>query len=250
MTYSNPQYQIQSYATLPSTNKKLKELLIQSEIDEFTVIITDDQTSGRGQQNNTWESKKGQNLTFSILLKPTFLEPDKQFYISKVVTLAIIDFLQEHTPHSCIKWPNDIYVNDKKIAGVLIENTLMGNGIATSIIGIGLNINQKDFISDAPNPVSLYQLTKKEHNINDMLYKFLELFQKRYQLLVDDKKNIINNDYFYMLYRKDGYHLFKDVSGEFDACIESIDESGLLRLKDTSGIKREYAFKEVEFVIK
>jgi len=144
-----------SFDSLPSTNNELKNRLKTNDLSEFTTILTSYQTNGRGQQSNVWESADGLNLTFSVLLKPVFLEPALQFYLSKIVALALTDVLMKYVDELSIKWPNDIYVGEKKIAGILIENSLMGSCIDTCVVGIGLNVNQLSFQSSAPNPISL-----------------------------------------------------------------------------------------------
>ena len=155
-----------------STNTYLSG--IASNSPHGTCVLADRQSAGRGQRGNTWESEPGKNLTFSVLLRPDGLHASQQFRISQAVSLAITDTLDGFLPEGIeakVKWPNDIYVGNRKICGILIENTLCGAAIQHSIIGIGLNINQRDFLSDAPNPVSLYQLTRKDTCINDIYWK-------------------------------------------------------------------------------
>ena len=150
-----------------STNSYLRELIMrEKEQPEGTVVITDYQTAGRGQKGNSWESERGKNLTFSILLHPNHIPPGKQFILSQLISIAIVGVLKEYDRHFTIKWPNDIYWKEKKIAGMLIEVDLTGSSLSNAIIGIGININQRHFKSDAPNPVSLTQITGKEHNLS------------------------------------------------------------------------------------
>ena len=138
-----------------STNDYLAQLCKESKAKEFYTVMADIQTKGKGQRGNSWESEAGKNLTFSIVLYPTALEAPKQFCLSMLAALACHEALDNYTNGFSIKWPNDIYWKDKKIGGILIENELEGEYIVQSIIGIGLNINQEVFYSDAPNPVSL-----------------------------------------------------------------------------------------------
>ena len=148
-----------------STNSYLRELIMrEKEQPEGTVVITDYQTAGRGQKGNSWESERGKNLTFSILLHPNHIPPGKQFILSQLISIAIVGVLKKYDRHFTIKWPNDIYWKEKKIAGMLIEVDLTGSSLSNAIIGIGININQRHFKSDAPNPVSLTQITGKEHS--------------------------------------------------------------------------------------
>jgi BirA family biotin operon repressor/biotin-[acetyl-CoA-carboxylase] ligase len=248
MTYSAPEFLV--YPELKSTNTELKKLLSDKKLSEYSVVITHHQTAGRGQVGNAWESELNRNLTFSLLLRPTFLEPHLQFYISKLVSLAIIDTINEVAKvKACIKWPNDIYVGDSKVCGILIENSILGSQLDYCIAGIGLNVNQEVFISDAPNPASLTQLTGNNYKIESLLEQLLENIEQRYHQLEINRLDLINQDYLNSLYRKDGIYSFKDKQGQFDASIEHINEMGLITLLDTEGKKREYAFKEVSFVV-
>lgn len=240
--------QIFLFPEMASTNEEMKQMLKREHLDEGTIIITDHQVAGRGQAGNSWESVKGQNLTFSLLLRPIFLEPYKQFYISKIVSLAIIDSIKKLVKQPSIKWPNDIYIGNKKLAGILIENSIMGAHLDYCIIGIGLNVNQEIFISDAPNPISLKQATGRNFDLAEFRNQLIENIDKRYNELITVKEEEINKAYFDLLYRKNGIHAYKDTNGLFKATIESVNEMGLLTLKDDSGNLREYAFKEVEFI--
>ncbi|MCG8581215.1 MAG: biotin--[acetyl-CoA-carboxylase] ligase [Bacteroidales bacterium] len=248
MTYSAPEFLV--YPELESTNTELKRLLSNNNLSEYSVVITPHQTAGRGQVGNGWESELNKNLTFSLLLRPSFLAPHLQFYISKIISLAITDTIKQLANiEACIKWPNDIYVGDSKVCGILIENSILGAHLDYCIAGIGLNINQDEFKSDAPNPASLKQLTGKDYNIELTLELLLENIQQRYHELEVNRLELINKDYFNALYRKNGIHSFNDEHGEFMAYIDSINEMGLMTLIDTEGSKRQYAFKEVSFVV-
>jgi BirA family biotin operon repressor/biotin-[acetyl-CoA-carboxylase] ligase len=169
---------ILNFNELPSTNDYLKENA--SFFNEGTVVWTKNQTSGRGQQGNKWISEADKNLTFSILLLPHFLQVNKQFYLSMVTALAVTDFLKKFDVEAQIKWPNDILVNKKKISGILIENTLKGNSINCSIVGVGININQTNFC--APNSTSLLNVIKSNSafNLEELLKAFITIFEKYY----------------------------------------------------------------------
>ena len=138
------------------------------------VVVADNQTEGRGCGTNRWESERGQNLLFSLMIHPENLPANQQFQISMAISLAIIDALGQMVGDLSIKWPNDIYWRNGKLAGILIENTLKGNLIKDSIIGVGLNVNQRKFHSDAPNPVSLWQITGQETNREQLLKDILQ----------------------------------------------------------------------------
>lgn len=155
-----------------STNEYLYDLIFRDDsLTEGLVVWSDFQTSGKGQLSNVWESEEGMNLTFSMLFFPSFLPIQSQFLLSQFVSLGIVDYLSNEVGMKdvTVKWPNDIYWKNKKIAGVLIENLLMGNSISHTIVGVGLNVNQKKFLSDAPNPVSMATATKRHFNLDDEL---------------------------------------------------------------------------------
>ncbi len=248
MTYSAPEFLF--YEQCASTNDQMKTLLNTEELAENSVVITAHQTTGRGQVGNKWESEANKNLTFSLLLRPGFLAPHLQFYISKCVSLGLVDLLKEHcNDQVSIKWPNDIYVGDKKICGILIENSILGTQLDYCVVGIGLNINQETFKSDAPNPVSLKQICGKTFELDTLLEQLLDHIEQRYHQLEISRFGLIDQYYQENLYRKDGFFDFKDKDGAFKAYIGQVNEMGLLTLIDTEGKKREYAFKEVEFLI-
>lgn len=233
----------------PSTNSYLKELANREEIKEGTFVVTREQTAGRGQAGNSWESEPDMNLTFSLLLYPTFLSIKDYFLLSKAVSLGVKDSLDEYVSNILIKWPNDIYFEDRKMAGILIENEIQGTKIVRSIIGIGININQEVFSDRVPNPTSLRQVTGQEFNLNSLMESFSENILSRYRSLQDkDKDNIeIDDNYYKALYRRDIYADYKDKNGIFNAKIEAVDNSGFLHLTTDSGEKRQYTFKEVSF---
>ena len=236
------------YDSLKSTNEKLKEITDENDIPEFSIVMAGHQTAGKGQEGNSWESERGKNLTVSILLKPGFLSPANQFYISKIVSLAIVWALKELGVEPEIKWPNDIYFGNKKIAGILIENKVMGNAISESIVGIGLNVNQQEFLSGAKNPVSVKNIINKDVEINSVLEMLLEKLIFLYKWLYTGNTDTIDEAYGKSLYRREGTFRFRDKYGEFQARTTSIETSGMLVLQDTNGKIRRYAFKEVEFV--
>lgn len=232
-----------------STNSYLKEKEQQESGKKFVVVTTDFQISGRGQRGNSWESEKGANLLFSILCRPSSLAAAEQFKLSQIISLSIKEELDNYGKGFSIKWPNDIYWNEKKICGILIEHNLTGNHISESIIGIGININQAFFKSPAPNPVSLAQITGKKQNKEEILVRILTRFERYYQLLEQGKSDSIAQNYFQSLFRKNGFHLYRDKEEEFYACIEAVEPNGCLILTDTENQKRKYAFKEISFIL-
>ena len=218
----------------------------QSSLDnnKSIVVVAAYQTAGKGCGNNSWESERGKNLTFSMLIHPEEIPANQQFHITEIVSVALCETLEPYIYNKVeIKWPNDIYVGDKKICGILIENRLQGNAIKDSIIGIGLNVNQTAFLSDAPNPVSLKQLTGRDIDREELLDIFLNTFDSV------SKRVTVSSDYRRRLYRRSGRYLYKDETGSFEAEMEDVLEDGRLVLLDMSGKQRIYAFKEVMYVI-
>ena len=208
------------------------------------VVWTDYQTAGRGCGTNRWESERGQNLLFSLLIHPVDVPASQQFRITEWASVALCETLERYLPCPVeIKWPNDIYVGDRKICGMLIENTLKGSTIKDSIIGIGLDVNQRMFHSDAPNPVSMWQLTGQEFDREELLHAFLQTFDA-----VLTRKTA-SNDYRNRLYRRSGKYAFKDANGLFMAEIACVHPDGRLELCDDNGQTRLYAFKEVQYVL-
>jgi BirA family biotin operon repressor/biotin-[acetyl-CoA-carboxylase] ligase len=227
--------------------------------EKAVTVVTEYQTAGRGCGSNTWESERGKNLTFSVLLHPTEIPADCQFRISEAVSVAICETLErcfcplspkDSSPDSgeqkvTIKWPNDIYVGDKKICGILIENQLRGRLISDSIVGIGLNVNQTVFRSDAPNPVSIAQLTGHEEDREALL----QAFHQRLSVTMEMEPEALMEAYRSRLYRREGFYKFSDCRGEFEAKVMNVLDDGRLVLLDTEGTARMYAFKEVRFLI-
>ena len=222
-----------------STNRWLKE-----NGEGTMVIVADYQTAGKGCGTNAWESERGKNLTFSMLIHPDGILANDQFHITEVVSVAMCKTLQSYIYNKVeIKWPNDIYVGDKKICGILIENRLQGQTIRDCIIGIGLNVNQTEFKSDAPNPVSLRQLTGKETDINELMTAFLECFDRE----LNSKTTCFT--YREMLYKKGKDSLYKSKTTCFTARLMDVLPDGRLLLVDKEGQERTYAFKEVQFIV-
>ncbi|MDR1983237.1 MAG: biotin--[acetyl-CoA-carboxylase] ligase [Prevotellaceae bacterium] len=238
------------YSETESTNDLANEA-IRNKDENGTVFVADIQTKGRGQRNNAWESEPFKNLTFSFIIYPDFLKAEEQFLLSKAISVAVVNFLKECGLTAKIKWPNDIYVGDKKITGILIEHNIIGNNIASSIVGVGLNVNQKKFLSNAPNPTSvLIELEReKELDREKSLKRLLFLFEKRYKALaVRDFENL-EKDYFEHLYRNDGFYRYISNETEFWAKITGISNVGELLLETKDGEQRKFGFKEIAFVI-
>ncbi|GHT25109.1 biotin--[acetyl-CoA-carboxylase] ligase [Bacteroidia bacterium] len=233
-----------------STNRHLKKLSDgDPHLPEGTTLVASVQTAGRGQAGNGWEAEAGKNLTFSVLLYPRFLSAGQHFLLSEAVALAVVEPLKMDAR---VKWPNDIYVGDRKMAGILIENDWQGDHIRRSIVGIGLNVNQLEFTSDAPNPISIKQITGADTDLDALLGEILQHIYKVYKQLDDCRggdlsRPIVAQMYAEKLYRKTGFFDFADKNGIFRAEIQSVSDDGRLHLATADGELRAYAFKEVAF---
>lgn len=232
-----------------STNSYLRGLVGKESLPEGSVVVTEFQTAGRGQVGNSWESEGGRNLMFSVILYPDFLPANRQFLISQIAALSVKETLDQYIDDITVKWPNDIYWKDRKICGMLIENDLTGHSLYCSVIGIGININQREFLSNAPNPVSLFQITGREYDREELLNSFLKRLYDRYLGLILEKEEEIRNSYMAALYRGEGFHPYRDEQGLFQARIRDIEPTGHLILELNTGEVRRYAFKEVSTVI-
>jgi BirA family biotin operon repressor/biotin-[acetyl-CoA-carboxylase] ligase len=231
--------------TAASTNDLLKELAERQILEEGTVVSAKSQTAGKGQRGNSWESEPGKNATFSLLLYPTFLTVSQQFLLSEAVALGVKSVLDTYMENIEIKWPNDIYHEGKKLSGILIENVLSGDTFAQSIVGIGVNVNQEVFLSNAPNPVSMRQILKKEINLNALLEKIIQRILYWYEKLKAGETELIIRAYHDSLRRKSGFHFYSDEAGIFSARFDRVADNGFLHLITEAGEKRCYAFKEV-----
>lgn len=229
-----------------STNLFLKNY-VPTNAEEMVVAIADYQSAGRGQGDHTWESEPGKNLLFSILTHPHWIPVGKQFMLSMAGALALKDALDSYTEGITLKWPNDVYWNDRKISGTLIETTVSSKGIKRCIFGIGLNVNQNVFYSDAPNPVSLCQILGYEIDRDELLDKILDAFCRYYELLRRADYMDVSGIYHLSLYRRKGYHWYEDKEGRFEGAIVEVEDNGTLILHDKCGVIRSYTFGELKF---
>lgn len=237
-----------------STNADMA--LEKETLDDMSVIAAKFQTAGRGQRGNQWESRSGENLTFSILFKPNDLMLHEQFCISQVAALGIIDFLKNEGIEAKVKWPNDIYVGDKKICGILIENTSSDDKLSASIVGIGFNLNQKEFDSDAPNPVSLAMLTGKHYEVNETLVRLIQCIMKLYLEISRGEKRFylrtsLDGRFLETLYRRGEWHFFEEMpqGRRIRARILGTDNSACLQLEHDNGCVKSYAFREIKYIL-
>lgn len=233
---------------LPSTNSHCTLLLKQRKVQEGTIIYTNYQTSGRGQMGNTWESESGKNLLFSIILYPLMLKPEKQFILSKTISLGICDFLERYLQNVFIKWPNDLYVGSDKIAGILLESSIIQNELKHVVAGIGLNVNQEKFTMRTPNPTSLKLLCGKDFELSESLSAISGDIDRRYKQLLHNKVSAIEKDYLSHLWRYGEWSMFKSPDGIFDGRILSVGDAGRLQIEDRRGRIYEFTFKDVDFL--
>lgn len=250
------------YIRLPevqSTNTYVSEH--SSALRDKAVVYADAQTAGRGQRGNTWESEPGKNVTMSIFLRAPKVLPAQQFYLSEACALAVVVVLGKYIDNVSVKWPNDIYYNDKKICGILIEHSLSAGKIAHTVAGIGLNVNQRVFRSDAPNPVSIYQILGRECDTQTIVEEITEA----YLMLCEELPTVaesLHKNFLQNLYRKTGFFRYKTMidsksdreeiipcGAEFMAEIVDVQSNGMLLLRTTSGAVHKFAFKEVMFII-
>ena len=233
-----------------STNNYASILLKESNPSEGTVILSYQQLSGKGQRGAYWESEPNKNLTFSIIFYPRFIHPKDQFQLNQAVALGICDYARTVLGNDVkIKWPNDIYYNDKKLAGILIESSIRADELTSSIIGIGLNINQTVFTSDAPNPVSFQLITGEHYDLTKSLLELCHFIESRYLQLKAGKTYLLKQDYLNSLYRFNELNSFLYKNDKFKAKIIDISKEGKLVLEKISREIKSFDFKEVSFVI-
>ncbi len=240
---------IMHLTTVDSTNNFLLRLLKNQHIDHEMVVNARFQSDGRGQEDNKWESEPYSNLTFSILLKPTYLEPQNIFCLNQVISLAIVDYLENNHITARIKWPNDILVECKKIAGILIENSFIGNSIQYSIIGVGLNVNQMNFSNVQNRAISIKNIIGKEMNLDMVLHSLLNAIHNRLKLLKRKDYQYISDDY------KSHLHLFQSWARFYDnnnvyfkgKIIDILPTGELCMMLENGGVKK-FMNKELVFI--
>lgn len=241
---------IVSLTRVDSTNNYAKnELAKSAPLSEGTVILADHQFAGRGQINNTWDSEPGKNLTFSILLRPSFLSPDKQFMLNKAISIAVNDVLCQIIGNEVkIKWPNDIFANDCKLGGILIENIIQGSNWKHAIVGIGLNVNQTTFPANLNNATSIKKILGTDLDLKLLLASLCKAIEGWYLQLKASKYDAINKHYQDVMYRLNETHKFRIGGTEMQGKIVGVEDNGLLNV-DFLGNHRTFGFKEIEFVI-
>jgi BirA family biotin operon repressor/biotin-[acetyl-CoA-carboxylase] ligase len=235
---------------IPSTNEYVKDLFKCFMLVESAAVVADHQSAGKGQDGNSWESEPGKNILMSIVYYPEFLEVAKQFYFSMTISLGIIDFLKDLLPESelFIKWPNDIYVGNEKIGGILIYNEIMGDHYEYAVAGIGINVNQKSFSEDIPNPVSLTTLSRKKYDVMDLVHKLIISLNARYEQLRSLELDAIKAEYHRRLLGIYLWQKFMYKEEVIEAKINGVNDFGHLQLETRSG-SIECDLKEIVYLI-
>jgi BirA family biotin operon repressor/biotin-[acetyl-CoA-carboxylase] ligase len=234
---------------IASTNSFLKELAVNSATENFTVVVTNNQTNGRGQQDSNWVSEPNKNLTFSVFVNNLNLNIQDQKHLNFAISLAIYNALIGlEIKDLSIKWPNDIMAVNRKLCGILIENSLQKNKITSSIIGIGLNVNQTNFPNHIKKVSSLKLEKVLDFNLDSVLEEILKEIKKNITLLIANEFTILENDYLKNLYNIGKIATFRDQNNMlFNGIIVGISKDGLLQIKVEDDIVREFGIKEVSF---
>ena len=234
--------------TVDSTNNVASALLLQSHLPEGTVILAKEQSAGKGQQGATWESEKGKNLLASFILYPAFVKPRNIFDINITVSLAMYDFAKMLLKKNVtVKWPNDLYYENKKIAGLLIENSIRNTEINYSIIGMGINLNQVTFSSNIPDATSLKTILKKELDLQQVFNVLCQCLEARYLQLKANKTGMQRNEYLKSLYRFNTPAKFTAKGMTIEGKIVDVSEDGKLVLENADGKLKAFGFKEIIF---
>ena len=233
--------------TCHSTNESAAEIIQKNEIPEGTIVITDNQTKGKGQRGNVWLSEANKNLTFTLILKPVFLNVSEQFNLNIAISLGIYKALRKYLGDAIsIKWPNDIFFGDKKLGGMLIESMISNSLMSYSFIGIGINVNQTKF--KLSNAISLTNIiNEKDFELNLILENICEHLEEEYLELKVGKESEQKLEYVEALYRFNSWHLYRDVNGEFEGKIRGVKPSGRLIMETKLGLK-QFETKEFEYI--
>ncbi len=229
-----------------STNTLATELSQKAETTEGTLIITNHQMTGRGQRGSSWEAAPGENLTFSLILKPSFLQAQNQFQLNQAFSLGVLDYVKTRLNEDVkVKWPNDVIVQEKKLCGILFENQISGNELRHSIVGIGLNVNQQSFQYPAAGSLSLF--SKRMYSLALELEALLQQLESRYLMLKEGRHEKLKAEYLQNLYRMGETHRFRNHEMEFEGMISGVDEVGRLRI-EVEGVERIFGAKQLTFL--
>ncbi len=239
------------FEQIDSTNAEALRMVTAGNIHKPACIVASEQTKGKGQGENVWESEKGKNLTISLIVEPTFLEPSQQFLINEITSLAVCDVIANRIKNQgySIKWPNDVYIGLKKIAGILPKNIISGNRIEWSIIGIGFNINQLEFFSSAPNPASLASVSGMTFELEHCLEDLLQAFEGWWGKAKDGNTEEIRQHYLNLLFRRGERCTYLYHRVIIEATITGISPYGQLELVAADGRRLVCDNKQIEFVL-
>lgn len=240
---------VKEFPKLASTNQYATDLLSKSKPSEGTVISTPNQYAGRGQIGSKWESEADKNLNLSFIFYPTFLPIRNQFQLNQAISIGVKECIAEFVPENVkIKWPNDIYIGNRKVCGILIQNTLASSKITSTVIGIGINVNQIDFITNPPNPTSLKLEIGQNLDLEQVRNVLCQKIERRYLQLKANRIQELNQDYLANLYRINQMSLFKRLNEEtFFGKILGVEDSGKLLIENEFGERESFAVKEVKF---
>lgn len=242
----SPTFRMLELGEVDSTNNFLRRMNTPGD-NRTTLVTAEYQTAGRGSGQNSWESARGRNLLLSLRVMPDGLAARRMYAVSEAAALAVADALEVFTPGFLVKWPNDVYHNSRKVAGILIENDLLGATVQRSTIGIGININQREFLSNAPNPISLAQIVGHDVERRFVLEQFMEHMTRNMTQINRGDLDALHARYLDRLYLRDEEHDYTDSDGAFRAAIVDVEPAGHLILRDAEGKLRRYGFKEVRF---
>jgi len=236
-------------SSVDSTNVYASKLLAENLFPEGTVISTKFQTLGKGYSGNSWQSETGKNLLLSVILYPTFLSPRHQFFLNQIASLAVADTTASFLLNAevKIKWPNDVFADEKKIAGILIENAVQSESFRHSIVGIGINVNQKKFEPSLTNATSFSKISEKDFSLEEVRQELFVQLEKRYLQLRQQRIDLIQKDYMKKLYRLEELSWYQSDGKKFKGKIMGITGDGKLII-ETSGKHEVFGFKEVEMV--
>ncbi|MFN8166645.1 MAG: biotin--[acetyl-CoA-carboxylase] ligase [Bacteroidia bacterium] len=232
-----------------STSSFLSQLMKERQVAEGTMVKTENQQSGRGQMGTRWQSEQGKNILLSILFYPTFIVPKSLFLLNKAYALGVYDLVAQILgPETRIKWPNDIYFRNKKLGGLLVENSISTGVVNSSVLGIGLNVNQTEFPPTLPNPISFALAKPGMYDLGELTSGLCNTIEARYLQLKRGEKSQLDTDYHKALYRLDEWSFYEDKHGKFPGCIKGVDNQGQLKVEDEEGEIRLFDLKEIKFL--